>query len=392
MIYFDNAATTPVAQRVLKEILPYFDYNFGNPGSIYKLGRDANEAVQQARTRVAEFFRCDPAQVIFTSGGSEGNTTVFCGCAKRLMEEGKTHILVSETEHDSVLRAAKSLENTPWMFDVETIPVGPDGIVSVSVLKKLIREETGLVSVMYVNNETGAVNSVEEIGELCTRNGILFHTDCVQAAGVLPLNVNLMACDFATISGHKLRAPKGVGALYVRGKKLMPLVYGGYAQESGLRGGTENVPGIVGLGLACSMISENFEKEIQGISAVKQVFYAWLLEEFEARGISTDIIHINGAHPVSKGKILNLRFDGVDAQTLILMLDAKGVCVSAGSACTSKETSASHVLLAMGLSEEEARTAVRFSFGSQNTTDDAVEAAKIIADCVSAILEVGIIA
>ena len=245
MIYLDNAATTRPDSRVVKEMLPYLTGRYGNPGSLYSLGREAKEAVALARNHTAELFGCDDEQVLFTSGGSEGNSLVFRGLADRLLSSGKTHILVSAIEHDSVLRVAEYLGRHG--FSVEKIQVSAEGIVELPVLERMIRAETGLVSVQYVNNETGAVHPVSDIGSLCAKRGILFHTDCVQAAGTEKLDVAKIGCDFATVSGHKIHAPKGVGAVFVKTKELLsPLIFGGEEQEFGFRGGTENVPGIIG--------------------------------------------------------------------------------------------------------------------------------------------------
>ena len=331
MIYLDNAATTRPDSRVVKEMLPYLTGRYGNPGSLYSLGREAKEAVALARSHTAELFGCDDEQVLFTSGGSEGNSLVFRGLADRLLSIGKTHILVSAVEHDSVLRVAEYLGQHG--FSVEKIPVSAEGIVELPVLERMIRAETGLVSVQYVNNETGAVHPVSDIGSLCAKRGILFHTDCVQAAGTEKLDVAKIGCDFATVSGHKIHAPKGVGAVFAKTKELLsPLIFGGEEQEFGFRGGTENVPGIIGFGAACRLITEN-------------------------------------------------RFE--------IMLDTFGVCISAGSACNSHETTPSHVLTAMGIPDELARCTVRVSFSRDNKIEEAAEAGRLFANCINALRKAG---
>lgn len=384
MIYLDNAATTRPWPQVVDAMLPYFNEEFGNAGTLYALGRRANDAVRKARKQTARLFNCDPDNIIFNSGGSEGNSTVFRTAELLMRESGKRHILISAVEHDSVVHAAQALCADPFDgFEVELIPVDSDGRVQTEQLKRILREDTGLVSVMYVNNETGAVNDVEEVGKICSEFGILFHTDCVQAAGVYPIDVTKVSCDFATISGHKLHGPKGVGALYVRDPSaLAVLIHGGEEQEFGLRGGTENVPGIVGLGEACEMTIKYLDGIRSHVSELKQTFYKTLLYRLQEFGMGDDV-HVNGPSPAAPGKTLNLRFDcRVDAQTLVLMMDAKGVCISAGSACRSSETSPSRVLTAMGLTPEQARQSVRISFSEMNTPEEVERAANIMADAI----------
>lgn len=385
MIYLDNAATTKMDERVLEEMLPYLTTEYGNAGTLYEFGRSANSAVQRARNQVALFLHASREQVIFTSGGSEANNLVFGGLKDCLKRIGKTHILVSAVEHDSVLRAAEALIKDG--FDVEYIPVSRECKVYPEAVESAIRDDTGLVSVMYVNNETGSVNPVEAIGEICARHNVLFHADCVQAAGCQPIDVTKIGCDFASISSHKIHGGKGVGALYVQDKSLLtPIIYGGSTQEFGLRAGTENVPGIVGFGRACEILmlcdKYNVTDDIEYISSLRRELFQLIQQGLASRGLP-DILHINGDSDLSKnGKILNLRFDNIDAETLLLLLDIHGVCVSAGSACNSHEQMPSHVLLAMGISEEDARNSVRLSLSRMNTEDEIKEAAKIIVDCV----------
>ena len=383
MIYLDSAATTRVSAAVCDAMTPYLIEQYANPGTLYSFGREAKEVVQNARQSVSRLFGCEPEQVVFTSGGSEANSMVFRGIVDHLKGIGKKHVLVSAVEHDSVIKAASSLIKDG--FDVQFVPVTSEGVVSVSVLDGMITDDTGLVSVMYVNNETGAVNLVEDIGALCIKRGVLFHTDCVQAAGANKIDVVRIGCDFATVSAHKIHGVKGAGALYVKDKsKLNSLIYGGEAQEFGLRGGTENVPGIVAMGKACEVCCDNIVEDIIAVSTMKQRFYMEFFDGMKEHCIE-DTIHINGASPITPGKILNLRIDGVDAETLLLMLDTKGVCVSAGSACRSREIEPSHVLTAMGLSKSEARSSIRVSFSKMNRIDEVVDAARIFANCVCAL-------
>lgn len=380
MIYLDNAATTRIAPEVLSAMMPYFTSEYGNAGTLYSFGRSAADAIQKARAQVATLFGCTPDHVVFTSGGSESNNTVFKGLRHRLAEQGKKHLIVSAIEHDSVLRAAESL--TKDGFYITYIKPGSDGCISPKAVEAAIHEDTGLVSVMFVNNETGVVNDINEIGRVCRQHEVMFHTDCVQAAGQYELSVHKNDADFASVSSHKIHGPKGVGALYVREKDFMPLVYGGSEQEFGLRGGTENVPGIVGFGTAASIAAESIHDDMISVSMMKQRFYMALLDSFGHLDLPTDCIHVNGHPVIEPGKTLNLRFDCVDAQTLLLMLDASGVCVSAGSACRSHEAEPSHVLMAMGLTADEARSSIRISFSKYNTTDEVEDAAKSVASCV----------
>ncbi len=377
MIYLDAAATTQIDRRVLESMMPYLTTQYGNAGTLYKFGRAANEALQSARAQVSRFVGADNGSIIFTSGGSESNNLVFHGAKEYLKRIGRTHVLVSAVEHDSVLRAAESL--TKEGFDVGYIPVQGDGSVSLTTLEGLLRPDTGLVSVMYVNNETGTVNPVCDIGSLCMKHGVLFHTDCVQAAGCHPINVVEIGCDFLSVSSHKIHGPKGVGALYVKDMATVaPLIHGGSEQEFGLRGGTENVAGIVGFGRACELSAAQLQEDKTYVSSLKQRFVTELTDALKEQGMD-GIIHINGGSIMAPGKTVNLRIDGVDNESLILMLDNKEICISAGSACQSHESNPSHVLTAMGLTMEEARSSVRVSFSRMNTMEEIIEAAQTIA-------------
>lgn len=390
MIYLDNAATTRIHPEVLDAMLPYLKEEYGNAGAMYGLGRRAANAVAEARQRVARLIGCEPDQIIFTSGGSEANNLVFAGLRPYLLANGKTHIITSAVEHDSVLKAVKSVCN-PLCCNTENViksdfgatllGVNPNGEVLVGDLLDALTEQTGLVSVMYVNNETGAVNPVREIGELCRSKNILFHTDCVQAVGFQDINVKDIGCDFLSISSHKVNAPKGVGALYAKDTSVLtPLIHGGAAQEFGFRGGTENVAGIVGFGKACEILARNLKANREKTNDLRIAFERALKESLNSLRLQ-HILHINSESEYSK--ILNVRFDDVDGQTLLLMLDANEICVSAGSACRSHEAEPSHVLLAMGLSEDEARDSIRTSFSHMQGTSEVLQAAKAIAQCVA---------
>jgi len=382
MIYLDNAATTQIHPEVLEAMMPYLKNEYGNAGTLYSLGRSSAQAIDKARKSVAELIGAKPNQIVFTSGGSEANSMVFNGVKNYLKEIGKTHIVASQIEHDSVLKAAKNLIKDG--FYITYLKVDSNGRVDIEELKGLInQDDVGLVSIMYVNNEIGSINPIHEIGMLCKEKGILFHTDCVQAMGSHPINVDYMNCDFLSMSAHKIHAPKGVGALYIRDKSnITSMIHGGTSQEYGLRGGTENVAGIVGFGHACSMFYETSGILSMTTTYLKRMFYEKLCDGLDKHGIK-QILNINGSTLDEPGKVLNLKFTDVDGETLVLALDSKGVCVSAGSACRSHESEPSHVLLGIGLTPDEARDSIRVSFSILNTIDEVVNAAEIIANMVA---------
>lgn len=374
MIYLDSAATTPVADEVFEAMLPWIKDNYGNAGSIYKIGKEARAAIEDARCKVARMFNANPENIIFTSGGSEGNSFSFQAAAERMRQTGKTHILVSSVEHDSVLRAADSL--TKQGFHVDYIPVFRGGSVSFEAVEQAVTPETGLISIMFVNNETGAINLLNNIGKMCQRKGILFHTDCVQAAGFIPIDVEKIGCDFATASAHKFHGPKGVGCVYVRNQDaISPMIFGGHNQEYGLRGGTENTAGIVGMGIAADLAVDSMSK-IQEISWGHRIsFWERVSEKLG------NTVHLNGQW-IAPSKILNIRIDGIDADTMVTAMGDCGIYISAGSACRSKELQPSHVLTAMGLSPDEARNSVRISFSSMTTKEEVEEAADVFVGMV----------
>ena len=361
-------------------MLPYFQEQYGNAGTVYALGREAWHSVQTARGQVARLFSCAPGNVIFTSGGSEGNNMVFQGLRRHLLASGKTHLVVSATEHDSVIKAAKSLAD--YLFCITWVYPNSDGVITAEAVRSAIRQDTGLVSVMYANNETGSVNDISGIGACCKEHGILFHCDCVQAAGQYFLDVDKNWISFATVSSHKINGPKGVGALYARDFLFDPIICGGSDQEFGMRGGTENVPGIVGFGKACEMASDGMKENLIHVSAMKQTFLQELAKNLPYPSLKEAGIFINGETQLDPGKVLNLRISGVSGETLVLMMDALGVCISSGSACSSHESEPSHVLLAFGLSEDEARNSVRISFGKYNTEEEVRQAASMMAGCI----------
>lgn len=374
MIYLDSAATTPMLDAVFDAMVPWMKENYGNAGSTYQMGRRAKSAITIAREQVARLMNANADNILFTSGGTEGNNFAIKSAAERLKGTGKNHIIVSSVEHDSVLRAAESLEGQG--FEVTYLPVCKDGYVELETLENSITQNTGFISIMFVNNETGAVNSVCEIGQLAQRKGILFHTDCVQAAGFLPIDIQEIGCDYATISAHKFHGPKGVGCVFVKDlAKCSPLIHGGHAQEFGLRGGTENVASIVGVGIAAQIALDTIKKNQELLSRYRSLF----LERI--KGALEETIWVNGEQS-SPSRILNVGIDGVDADTFVMMMDVSGVCISAGSACRSHELEPSGTLLAMGLSPDKARNSVRISFSDNNSEKDVHIGADRFIQCV----------
>ena len=359
-IYFDNAATTKPRKEVIDKMLPYITEKYGNPSSIYKMARENKEAVDEARQAVAQAINAKPNEIYFTAGGSESDNWALKGIADSYSNKGR-HIITTAIEHHAILHTCEYLESKG--FEVTYLPVDEYGIISVEELKSAIREDTILVSVMFANNEIGSVQPIAEIGRIAREKGIVFHTDAVQAVGHLPIDVEEMNIDLLSLSGHKLYGPKGIGALYVRkGIKLKPFIHGG-AQERGRRAGTENVPGIVGLGEAVRLSLNEMEEERERLVSLRDR----LIE-----GILTSIPHsrLNG-HPQKRlpGNV-NISFEFIEGESMLLLLDMKGICASSGSACTSGSLDPSHVLLAIGLPHEKAHGSLRLTLGHFNTDED----------------------
>ena len=373
MIYLDNAATTQTSFEVMRILSGYISESYANPGSIHQMGRDAEAAITKARRTLAKTINADVGQIIFTSCATEANNMVLLGLEKHLKKQKKKHIIVSSVEHPSVMNPAKELERRG--FEVTYLPVNQYGQIDMRDLYNTIRDDTGLVSVMCVNNEIGTFYDPELIGSICHKKGVLFHTDCVQAYGLVPLDVKKCHIDFLTVSGHKIYAPKGVGFLFAKKRELLtPLVYGG-GQESGSRSGTENVPGIVGLAAAASMVAD-----ARGATReANRRLHAAITQRLEAE--FGDTFKINGI-PENTLRILNIRFDGVDGESLVLLLSKRGVMVSAGSACSSHSVEPSHVLKAIGLTDEEAKSSIRISLSYFTTMAEVKKAVDIIIDCV----------
>ena len=359
-IYLDHNATTPVLPEVADAMEPYFREEWGNPSSIHWAGRGAKAALSEARDQVAAFFNCTPVEVIFTSSGTEGDNHALKGVALQKQSKGN-HIITTAVEHPAILNTCKYLEKTG--FEVTYLGVDELGMINLDELKSAIRPETILISVMYANNETGTVFPVKEIGEIARASKIIFHSDAVQAAGKFPLDVKELNIDLMTISGHKIYGPKGVGALFVRrGVRLVPMIHGGH-HERNRRGGTENVAGIVGLGLACEIAARDMEKEVAHVRTLRDRLEGGLME-------NTPHTKLNG-HPDKRlPNTTNISFEFIEGEGMLLNLDMLGIATSSGSACTSGSLEPSHVLLAMGLTHEMSHGSIRFSLGRSNTEED----------------------
>lgn len=371
-IYLDHNATAPVNPDVLKAMLPYFEENFGNASSVHRFGREANEAVAGARQQVADLIGAEPRNIIFTSGGTESDNLAIKGVAYANEKKGK-HIITSQIEHHAVLNTCKFLEKRG--FEVTYIKVDKSGKVDLDQLRDSIRKDTVLITIVHGNNEIGTIQDIDEIGKIAADNGVSFHTDAVQTCGKIPVDVNKSNAALLSMSGHKIYGPKGVGALFLRkGTRLMPLQVGGH-HESNRRAGTENVPGIVGMGKAFEIARQSMEKNRKKLVELRDRLQSEL-----ANRIGDTVV--NG-HPTDRlPNTLNMCFRYVEGESMIMMLDMKGVAVSSGSACTSGSLDPSHVLLAIGLSHEIAHGSLRFSLGAGNTREDVDYVAEVLPEIV----------
>lgn len=359
-IYLDHAATTPVKQEVLAAMLPYFSERFGNPSSIYSLGRENRKAIEDAREKVAKALNALPKEIFFTSGGSESDNWAIKGVAYANQTKGK-HIITTNIEHHAVLNTCKYLERQG--FEVTYIPVKENGIVDVEDIKQAIRPDTILISVMFANNEIGTIQPIKEIGALAREKGIYFHTDAVQAIGNIPVDVKDMNIDLLSLSAHKFYGPKGVGVLYIRdGVRIHSFIHGG-EQERGKRASTENVAGIVGLGKAIEMANTNIDTYNEKLLKLRDRTISELLEKIPHSRLNGD------AEKRLPGNV-NISFEFVEGESILLSLDMKNICASSGSACTSGSLDPSHVLLAIGLPHEIAHGSLRLTFGEENTDSD----------------------
>ncbi len=360
-VYADNAATTGVSEEVFEAMRPYFTEKYGNASTLYAFGGEAKMAVEAARDKVAAALGADPGEIYFTGGGSESDNWALKGYARAMRTKGKTHIISTAFEHHAVLHSLDALKKEG--FTVTLLPVHENGIVRLEELEAAVTPETGLVSVMFANNEIGTIQPVPEIGAFCRERGIIFHTDAVQAVGNVPINVREMNIDMLSLSAHKFHGPKGVGALYIRkGVRPANLIDGG-AQERGRRAGTENTAGIVGLGAAIEIACRDIEGRSAKIRAIRDRVIEGALKIPRSR--------VNGDMEHRLAGNASLCFEGIEGESLLLMLDLKGVCASSGSACTSGSLDPSHVLLAIGLPHEIAHGSLRLSFSDGNTLEDA---------------------
>ena len=359
-VYADNAATTSVSKTALDAMMPYLTEQYGNPSSLYVFGQKAKEGLEAARKTVAECINAEPREMYFTSGGSEADNQAIVSAAKAGARKGKRHLISTAFEHHAVLHTLKKLEKEG--FEVTLLDVHEDGVVRLEDLEAAIREDTALVTIMFANNEIGTIQPVKEIGALCREKGIPFHTDAVQAAGHLPIDVKDMNIDMLSMSGHKFHAPKGVGVLYA--KRSMPLfnIIEGGAQERGKRAGTENMAGIVALAAALKESCDNMEANNARIIPMRDKLFAELGKIPHSK--------INGSLEHHVPGTVNMCFEGIEGESLLLMLDMKGICASSGSACTSGSLDPSHVLLSIGLPHEVAHGSLRLSIGEYNTMEE----------------------
>lgn len=373
-IYLDNNATTPVLPEVLDAMRSWFGEQFGNASSIHQHGQQARASVEDARAQVAALLGCHASEIVFTSGGTEADNLAIAG----LVSQGD-HVITSSIEHHAVLLSCKHFDGSG--IDVTYVPVDGRSVVDPDDVRRALRPNTKLISVMMANNETGVLQPVEEIGKIAAEAGVYFHTDAVQAAAKVPIDVARIGCHALSISGHKIHAPQGVGALYVRkGTKLKPLFYGGRHERS-RRAGTENVPGIVGLGKAAEMAKQWFdgggEKKL---AAMRDRLQRGILAEVDESGV-------NGEGAPRVPNTTNIYFDHIDSEAVVISLDLKGLAVSGGAACSSGATEPSHVLVAMGLYGEKARASIRFSLGKQTTEEEIDAALKLVPQTVTRLRE-----
>ncbi|HXM61993.1 MAG TPA: cysteine desulfurase family protein [Terriglobales bacterium] len=373
-VYLDNNATTPVLPEVFEAMRPYFAEHFGNASSIHHHGQETRAAVERARESVAALLGSRASEIVFTSGGTEGDNLAISGMARP-----GDHIISSTIEHHAVLNSCKHLEATGC--EVTYVPVDGRGLVDPDDVRRALRPNTKLITIMMANNETGVLQPVEAIGKIAAEADVYFHTDAVQAAGKVPIEVKRLGCDLLSISGHKLHAPQGVGALYVgKGTILQPMFYGG-SHERSRRAGTENVPGIIGLGKAAELAREALERgDLKQMSAMRDHIEQTILSEVEATGV-------NGEGAPRVPNTTNIHFDYIEGEALVIALDLKGLAVSTGAACSSGAIEPSHVLTAMGLPPEIARASLRFSLGKQNTEDEVQFALDLVPQTVARLRE-----
>jgi cysteine desulfurase len=366
LIYLDNAASTPIHEKVISEMIPYFKEQYGNPSSIHKYGRFANTAIHNARRRIASLINAESNEILLTSGGTESNNTALYGIAHST--KGK-HIITSSVEHDAILEPCNRLEKEG--FQITYLPVDKYGLVNPEDVEKEISSDTFLISIMFANNEVGTIQPVEQIGKITSEKGVLFHTDAIQAIGKTPINVKELGVDLLSMSSHKINGPKGVGALYIRkGVKIEPFILGG-GQEKGLRSGTENVAGIVGFGMACELAKKDMKQNQEYFKKLGTKLVSEIVKEIP-------YAKLNG-HPEKRiPNNIHLTFLGVNGEDLIIKLDESKIAASTGSACSVKVQKASHVLKAMGFSHEQITGSLRLTIGITNTEEEIDHTVKVL--------------
>ena len=374
MIYLDNAASTAVHPEVVKEMMPYFDTQYGNPSSIHQFGRKAKNAIEKARKQVATLIGAEPNEILFTSGGTESNNTILDGVLTSNSEPYPEHIITSSIEHEAVLQPCKEFENVG--IKITYLPVDEHGIVNPDDITNSINEQTVMVSIMFANNEVGTIQPIKEISEICKKYQIPLHTDAVQAVGKIPINVKDLGVDALSISSHKINGPKGIGALFIKkGLMVTPQILGG-GQENGMRSGTENVASIVGFGKACEIAKERLNRNISHFQTLHSSILSKIVKEISH-------VKLNG-HP--EKRIFNnvhLTFMGVNGEDLIIKLDEYGIAASTGSACSVHTQKASHVLKAMGFNHEQITGSLRISFGYMNTLDEIDQTVEVLKKVVA---------
>ena len=372
-VYLDHNATTPTHPEVVKEMLPYFEEVFGNASSIHLFGQQARKAVDGAREKLAEFIGAKPEEIVFTSGGTEADNFAIKGIAYANESKGK-HIITSSIEHHAVLNTCKYLEKQG--FQVTYLPVDEYGFVDPGDMMKAINKETILITIMHANNEVGTIEPISEIGKIAKGKEIIFHTDAVQSLGKIPVDVNELNVDLLSLSAHKIYGPKGIGALYIRkGTRIQPLIHGGH-HEKNRRAGTENVPGIAGLGKAIEIVKTSIDKESIYLTDLRNRLCSGISEKI-------DCVYLNGHSGKRLPNTLNMSFEFVEGESIILNLDMKGVAVASGSACTSGSLEPSHVLKAMGVAPAVAQGSIRFSLGKDNTEEDIDYVLEVLPEIIS---------
>lgn len=372
-IYADNAATTALSPEVLQDMMPYLTTVYGNPSSMYSIGSEAQKAVELARVDVAEAINALPREIFFTSGGSESDNWAIKGVARALKAKGKNHIITSAFEHHAVLHTCDALKKEG--FEITLLDVHSDGLVRPEELEAAIKDTTALVSIMYANNEIGTIQPIEELGAICRRHGVLFHTDAVQAMGNVPIDVKKQNIDLLSMTAHKLHGPKGCGALYIRQGVRPQILIDGGAQERGMRAGTENVAGIVGLASAVKRAKATMEHRTEKLTGLRNKLIDSLSKIERSR--------LNGDREKRLPGNINMCFEGIEGEALLLRLDLMGICASSGSACTSGSLDPSHVLLAIGLPHEIAHGSLRLSFSDETTEEDIDYIAKCVPQVVN---------